>query len=111
MMGQGHRHLPRLRWLPSGMLSMFVGDQAFTFTRHPMLAGLNAQSFKDLRKAVGNADDPAFPAQYKAYFLGPDDKRIEGSFSAATDAARNFLRSLCVRSRKGRSPCAPACSH
>jgi hypothetical protein len=68
------------------VVTLFAGDGEYTFSRHSALGDLNGQSLRELRAAIGRADDRVFPLRYETDFLGPDDTPIAGTFTAGTEA-------------------------
>jgi hypothetical protein len=63
------------------VVTLFVGDDNHTFSRHPAFADWYDASLRSLQKAIGGSDDAIFPLNYETDFLGANDAPIAGIFS------------------------------
>ncbi len=68
------------------VVTLFLGDGAYTFSRHSALGDLNGQSLRALRRTIGCGDDPIFPLRYDTDFFGLNDALIAGTFTTAAGA-------------------------
>jgi hypothetical protein len=68
------------------VVTLFAGEDEYSFSRHEALADLNGPELRALKAAIGRDDDPVFPLRYETDFLGEDDAPVAGTFTAVTDA-------------------------
>jgi hypothetical protein len=65
--------------------TVFVNDQEFTFSRHPILADLNGTFLDKLRKALGHGGAGIFPLRYETDFMGRNGHPIKGIFAPTVE--------------------------
>jgi len=63
------------------VLSIFVNDDEYRFSRNEILNDLNRKELARLQAALGASTDQLFPVQYETDFVDSEDKLIAGVFS------------------------------